>query len=251
MENTTNYKNIYAKLNEGRYLFKQTKLKGSGYNEYSKYSYIDMTDILPQITKIEHTLGYMTLISFDEDIATAKVINIDNPEEYILFTSPMSTANLKGCHEVQNLGAVETYLRRYLYMAIYEIVEQDVLDKGEKAVDEAENKPKQATSSKGQASEPSKKENAKQTAENTVMPVGKYKGEKLSNINPDYLEWYMKQPSADIKLKTAIEIVLKSQRADATTEVKAEAKTEQKGKFVEMDVGELTPEELDELPFTI
>jgi hypothetical protein len=90
-----------------------------------------LTDILPLITAIEHDLKYMTAISFTEDEAVAKVINIENPEEIIEFTTPMSSASLKGCHEVQNLGAVETYLRRYLYMVIYEIVEQDVLDKAE------------------------------------------------------------------------------------------------------------------------
>jgi hypothetical protein len=40
----------------------------------------------------------------------------------------MSEANLKGCHPVQNLGAVQTYLRRYLYMAALEIVEQEIFD---------------------------------------------------------------------------------------------------------------------------
>ena len=40
----------------------------------------------------------------------------------------MSTAELKGCHPVQNLGAVQTYLRRYLWTAAFEIVEGDALD---------------------------------------------------------------------------------------------------------------------------
>lgn len=35
----------------------------------------------------------------------------------------MSRAALKGCHEVQNLGAVQSYLRRYLYMAAFDIGE--------------------------------------------------------------------------------------------------------------------------------
>jgi len=40
----------------------------------------------------------------------------------------MSTASLKGCHEVQNLGAVETYVKRYLYQNAFEIVESDALN---------------------------------------------------------------------------------------------------------------------------
>ena len=54
--------------------------------------------------------------------------NVDKPEEVIIVTSPMSEAALKGCHPVQNLGAVETYIRRYLWVAALEIVEHDALD---------------------------------------------------------------------------------------------------------------------------
>jgi len=34
-------------------------------------------------------------------------------------------------HDVQNLGAVQTYLRRYLYVNAFEIVEHDAIDKTE------------------------------------------------------------------------------------------------------------------------
>ena len=40
----------------------------------------------------------------------------------------MSEAALKGCHAVQNLGAVQTYLRRYLWTTALEIVEHDAID---------------------------------------------------------------------------------------------------------------------------
>ena len=46
----------------------------------------------------------------------------------IVITSPMGSAALKGCHEVQQIGAVETYQRRYLWVAALEIVEHDALD---------------------------------------------------------------------------------------------------------------------------
>jgi hypothetical protein len=50
----------------------------------------------------------------------------------------MSSAALKGCHEVQNLGAVQTYLSRYLWVSVLHIVEHDALDAttGSKVVEE-------------------------------------------------------------------------------------------------------------------
>jgi hypothetical protein len=54
--------------------------------------------------------------------------DVENPADCITLYSPMGSANLKGCHEVQNIGAVETYQRRYLWVAALEIVEHDALD---------------------------------------------------------------------------------------------------------------------------
>ena len=244
MENTTNTPNIYQKLNEARYLLKQKVLKGTGKNEYGGWSYVQLEDILPEITKLEHTLGIMTAITFTNECATARVINTDNPEESITFTSPMSTASLKGCHEVQNLGAVQTYLRRYLYMTIYEIVEQDVLDR---TAGEGENKGKNAVEGNKASNTATKKEQAKESAENMVMPTGKYKGMKIGEINPDYLVWYSKQDGGDVKVKTAIEIVLKSQ-GQASGQANT---TEPKIAENEVQNESLTKEEMDELPFTL
>ena len=109
-ENTA--KNIYQKLNEGRSLLKSKPLKGSGKNEFIGFTYVELGDILPTITKIENDLNYITIISYDKELAYAKVVNIDEPYDFITISCPMSTASLKGCHEVQNLGAVQTYIRR-------------------------------------------------------------------------------------------------------------------------------------------
>jgi hypothetical protein len=46
----------------------------------------------------------------------------------IVIASPMAGAELKGAHPIQNLGAVETYQRRYLWMTAMEIVEHDAID---------------------------------------------------------------------------------------------------------------------------
>jgi hypothetical protein len=72
--------------------------------------------------------GLCATVSFDALIATMTIVNIEKSDETIVLTSPMGSALLKGCHEVQNIGAVETYQRRYLWVAALEIIEQDALD---------------------------------------------------------------------------------------------------------------------------
>jgi len=40
----------------------------------------------------------------------------------------MSSAKLKAAHEIQNLGAVESYQRRYLWATLMELVESDPVE---------------------------------------------------------------------------------------------------------------------------
>jgi len=124
--------NIYDKLNEARLQFAAAGKKMTGSNGHTKRGYYTLNDILPTLNKICAGLHLCNIVSFGQEMASLTIINTEGQErgafETIAFTSPMSTASLKGCHEVQNLGAVETYLRRYLYLAAYEIVEDDLLD---------------------------------------------------------------------------------------------------------------------------
>jgi hypothetical protein len=53
----------------------------------------------------------------------------------------MAEANLKGAHPIQNLGAVLSYQRRYLWMAALEIVEHDIIDSSPRVEDKPEPKP--------------------------------------------------------------------------------------------------------------
>ena len=119
--------NVYKKLQSARVELKTKPIKESGENKFAGYKYMELGDFLPFIVDICKDMGLCTVVSFAE-CASLTVVNSDNPEEKILFTSPMSTAELKGCHAIQNLGAVETYLRRYLYVAAFDIVEHDALD---------------------------------------------------------------------------------------------------------------------------
>lgn len=119
---------IFEKLNEARIRFQNENVKKSGKNTYANYTYYELADILPAINKIAKELKFTCVISFTADMATLNFIDTEKPENKIVFTSPMSKASLKGCHEVQNLGAVETYIKRYLYQNCFEIVEADALD---------------------------------------------------------------------------------------------------------------------------
>jgi len=118
---------IYKKLIDARNKLQSKELKKSGHNKFAGYQYFELGDFLPEIQKIFGEVGLVDVISFTADLATMTIYDIDDGSN-ITFTSPMGSAALKGCHEVQNIGAVETYQRRYLYVTALAIVEHDAID---------------------------------------------------------------------------------------------------------------------------
>jgi len=120
--------NVYQRLNAARSAFHATKLQKTGKNTFAGYSYFELGDFLVPALQIFADHGLCATISFSGELASMRIVNVDNPEDWTCITSPMGSANLKGCHEVQNIGAVETYQRRYLWVAALEIVEHDALD---------------------------------------------------------------------------------------------------------------------------
>ena len=125
---------VFSKLMAARIKLHALDIKKSGFNKFAGYSYMELSDFLIPTQQIFSELGLCGVVSFSKDIATLTITDIDDQSQ-IVITSPMGSAALKGCHEVQQIGAVETYQRRYLWVAALEIVEHDALD-GSPAVEE-------------------------------------------------------------------------------------------------------------------
>lgn len=121
---------VYEKLQKARIRLQHTELKKSGHNKFAGYKYFELGDFLPAIQSIFFELKLCPVVSFGTDLATLRIIDTENGG-CVTFTSPMAEAQLKGCHPIQNLGAVETYSRRYLYVTALEIVEHDAIDSSE------------------------------------------------------------------------------------------------------------------------
>ena len=108
---------------------------------YAEYKYFTSEDIIPKVQELARKYNLTTLFDFNE-VATLTIIDndtmsfvkeatfdIDISMAKVVFTSPMATQAMpKGGTEVQNLGAVQTYLRRYLYMLLLDLVEVDEVE---------------------------------------------------------------------------------------------------------------------------
>ena len=120
--------NIYEKMQSMRCKLQAKALKKSGKNNFAGYEYFELQDIIPAINSLMSQAKVTSEISFGLELAILKIVNAEKPDEIMCFACPMAKATLKGCHEVQNLGASITYIRRYLYINAFEVVEHDALD---------------------------------------------------------------------------------------------------------------------------
>lgn len=113
---------------QARIALQGKKLSKSGKNKFAGYNYFELGDFLPTVQEIFLKLGICGVVSYGTEQAVLTIYDCDKPDDKILISSPMSSAALKGAHQIQNLGAVQTYLRRYLWVTAMEIVEHDALD---------------------------------------------------------------------------------------------------------------------------
>ena len=104
-----------------------TELKKSGINKFAGYSYFELGDFIPAIQQIFYDVGLCGIVSFKSDYAELSIYDTEDGT-MVMITSPMADANLKGAHPIQNLGAMESYQRRYLWMTALELVEHDAID---------------------------------------------------------------------------------------------------------------------------
>ena len=207
--------NIYEKIQTIRVELRNMNLKMTGKNTYAGYSYFELDDILPSINRLMQKYQLTAIVSFDKELATMTVVDYESGDadigqefQKIFITSPFGSADLKGCHEVQSIGAVETYQRRYLYQALFDIGENDSLN-ATNGKEEARQKQPPRQSEKAPApSAPSAPVSEKQEQEalNYVLTFSKYKGTALKDCPLDFLKWG--RDRFDGELKKKIDIVI-------------------------------------------
>lgn len=121
--------NVYQKLNQARVNLQESDIKKTGKNKHLGFEYFELADFLQVINKINNEIGICTAFKTFDTKSELHVFNAEKPEEVIVFESPVAHAKLQGnASAIQELGSQHTYMRRYLYLMAYEIIENDVQD---------------------------------------------------------------------------------------------------------------------------
>lgn len=135
----------------------------SGKNKYSNYDYFQLKDFMPQAIELMNKHGIYTeyqmrlkkfelpakfttsnfvadesgqIISNDvkeenweyREVAMLDVYNLDDEEDIIHLERETANLSLSGAQPIQNVGGRSTYMKRYLYMDLFEINENDKVE---------------------------------------------------------------------------------------------------------------------------
>lgn len=202
----TKTKNIYGKIMEARLMFLESNPQKSGRNEFQKFSYYELDDIVPSATRICNELQLYTEIDMGANLfgyATLTVINIENPEERTYFRIKMPEIGGGNSNQVlQDTGKTETYLRRYLYLLFLDIAQND-------EVDATDNRPQRnnPTKPRNNPSTPSAKKPAPSTRKQpltTNKKLTKKQVKELAEMD-ETLAGIIKDQGDDITMKNILD----------------------------------------------
>ena len=153
--------NLYAKLNVVRVELSKS-LEKSGKNNYSKYDYFQLKDFMPKAIELCNEQGLFTKFWMDKEkielpskkttqhifdenggiksdiiseednfqyveYAYVLVVDVESGAEE-LFKKETREVALQASQPIQNLGGKNTYMKRYMYMDVFEINENDAVE---------------------------------------------------------------------------------------------------------------------------
>lgn len=124
-EKTKNETSVLQKLQQARVMLQNKKLKKTGFNPFQKFNYFELGDFLPQINKIFNELKLYSHFNLYGDKAKLVIICTETNEQ-VQFTTPIQ--QVKENAKMQDIGAIHTYSKRYLYYNALEIIENDLID---------------------------------------------------------------------------------------------------------------------------
>lgn len=121
---------IYQKIAGIQKNLLHKELSKSGYNTFGKFKYYELEDILPAIFSECYEQELFIEFSFTNELAQLKIRNWNEPGESVITSVPMPeiVALNKGMNVMQSEGSYITYLKRYLLVNMFLIVEKDVVD---------------------------------------------------------------------------------------------------------------------------
>ena len=152
-ESTKKVENKNISLNESiikiRVKLQSSNLKKSGKNDFARFEYFELADFLPKLNELMEEENINDIFTINENVAKLTLIKGEERQEYTLpfyrFETPLNFKKdkngnfmkdgngnyleVKSMQDIQYLGALNTYYKRYLYLNAFGITDGEVIDR--------------------------------------------------------------------------------------------------------------------------
>lgn len=130
-----------------RVKLQNAKLKKSGFNKFAGFNYFELADFLPKLNELMLEEKVNDQFSIDDGKASLTLIKGLETQTYtvpfVMFETPLNQKGAKSMQDIQYLGALNTYYKRYLYLNAFGITDGDVIDAMDNGSEEQKASPKQ------------------------------------------------------------------------------------------------------------
>ena len=121
---------IYDKLQKAREFIKNSDLKKSGYNDYSKYSYYTPEQVDKLVHEACKDVKLLNLFSLKKNkhgyYGELTLIDLEDEKGEIVFIQSTDIPVIKATNVTQQIGGAVTYTNRYMLMTAFDIVDNNL-----------------------------------------------------------------------------------------------------------------------------
>lgn len=118
-----------------------SKIKKTGYNKFSGFDYFELADFLPKLNEFMLEEKINDIFTIEDGYAILKLVRGEEQNTYkipfVIFDTPTKMKyiqetgeykEVKQVQDIQNLGGLNTYYKRYLYLNAFGITDGEVFD---------------------------------------------------------------------------------------------------------------------------
>lgn len=124
------------KLNESiiaiRVKLQNSTIKKSGKNKYAGFDYFELADFLPKLNELMLEENINDVFTIENEEAKLVLRKGEESQEYkipfVLFSTPLNKNGAPSMQDIQYLGALNTYYKRYLYLNAFGITDGEIID---------------------------------------------------------------------------------------------------------------------------
>ena len=180
LENTLNPKTLNEAISSIRVKLQKSNLKKSGKNKFAGFDYFELGDFLPTLNELMEKEGVNDIFTIKDGEAVLTLIKREERQSYsipfVVFDTPLNSKGIKSMQDIQYLGALNTYYKRYLYINAFGITDGEIIDAMD--VDGTKKTPTQAPVAQKPAQAPTKAAAPTAKPAPAVQPTT---GEKLAS----------------------------------------------------------------------